>query len=223
MNLQGRFFSYNNQSDPKAVYQEMKEAWHERVPRVIERRKERYSSVLLPLVEKDGQLEVLFEVRAASLHHQPGEVCFPGGAVEEGESFEAAAVRETKEELSLKPEQIEIIAQLDYLETSSGLTVHAYLGRLKEYDGSFSSDEVDRVFTVPLSWILTQEPEKYVTAVHTIPGEDFPYERIPGGREYPWRKGTYDVYFYQYGDEVIWGMTAKILYAFVKLCRGERL
>lgn len=217
------FLSGNSQTEVKTICQDMKEAWRGRIPQVIGRGRERHSSVLLPLIEKNGQLEVLFEVRSARLHHQPGEVCFPGGAAEEDESFEETAVRETSEELLLSREQIEILAPLDYLETSSGLTVHAYLGVLKEYEGDFSSKEVDRVFSVPLSWILEQEPEKYVTAVCTIPGEDFPYERIPGGREYPWRKGTYEVYFYQYGGEIIWGMTAKLLYAFVKLCRGEQL
>jgi len=45
-----------------------------------------YYSVLVPLVEKDGKLNLLFEKRASGLKRQPGEVCFPGGKVEEGET-----------------------------------------------------------------------------------------------------------------------------------------
>lgn len=209
--------------DAGNLLMEMKQKWKDRIPGVIERKEERHSSVMLPLIEKNGKLEVLFEVRSSKLHRQPGEICFPGGAVEAGESFEEAAVRETMEELVVNRNQIEILAPLDYLQTSSGLTVHAYLGELAQYNGTYSADEVDRVFTVPFSWFLENEPEKYVTTVHTVPGEDFPFDLVPGGRNYHWRKGHYDVYFYRYGDEIIWGMTAKIMYAFVKLCRDERL
>ena len=205
------------------LLEHMKNEWGDRFPRLIEQKEERHSSVMVPLIEKDGELHVLFEVRAANLNRQPGEICFPGGGVEREESFEAAAVRETMEELLIQREQIELIAPLDYLKTSSGLTVHAYLGKLDQYGGSFSSDEVDHVFTVPFFWFLEHEPEKYVTNVHTIPGDDFPFELVPGGSNYHWRKGHYDVYFYRYGDEIIWGMTAKLMYGFVKLYRGERL
>ena len=203
--------------------EEMKETWQNRVPGIIERTKERHSSVMLPLIERNGRLEVLFQVRSSALTRQPGEVCFPGGGVEGEESYEQTAVRETMEELLLEANQIDVIAPLDYLETSAGLTVHVYLGQLHGYEDTYSTDEVDHVFTVPLSWFLEHEPEKYIAKVHTIPGEDFPYELVPGGRNYHWRKRDYSVYFYRYGEEIIWGMTAKIMYAFVKLFRGERL
>lgn len=202
---------------------EMKQQWRDRIPGVIERQNGKHSSVVLPLIKRNGRLEVLFEVRAAKLHRQPGEVCFPGGLVESGETYEEAACRETMEELLIAKEQIDIIAPLDYLDMSSGLTVHVYLCEIKDYKDTFSSDEVDRVFSVPLQWFLENEPQRYVTQFRTIPGEDFPFHLIPGGRDYNWRSGKYHVYFYPYEKEVIWGMTAKILYGFVKLHRGERL
>ena len=203
--------------------EQMKEQWQNRTPRIIERIQSRHSSVLLPVIEKDGQLEVVFEVRSSALAHQPGEVCFPGGRVEGEEAYEMTAVRETMEELLIEADQVEILAPLDYLEMNYGVTVHVYLGALKDYNGTYSEDEVDHVFTVPLCWFLENEPEKYIATVHTVPGEDFPFELVPGGRDYHWSKGRYPVYFYRYGDDVIWGMTAKIMYGFVKLCRGERL
>lgn len=203
--------------------EEMKQRWEDRIPNVIERRAERHSSVLLPLIEKNGELEVLFEVRASSLSRQPNEICFPGGRVETGESFEDAAVRETAEELLINREQVEIVAPLDYLNTSSGLTVHAYLGHIHDYMDTYSLAEVDHVFTVPLSWFLEHDPECYQCTVHTIPNDDFPFHLVPGGRDYHWRKGTYSVFFYQYKERVIWGMTAKLLYAFIKLYNGDQL
>lgn len=197
---------------------QMKEQWKNRTPKIIEREQTRHFSVLLPIIEEKGQLKVVFEVRSTALTHQPGEVCFPGGKVEGEESYEMTAVRETMEELLIADDQIEVIAPLDYLEMNDGLTIHVYLGALKDYRGTYSKDEVDHIFTVPLSWFFENEPEKYVATVYTVPGEDFPYDLVPGGRDYQWRKGKYPVYFYRYGEEVIWGMTAKILYAFVKLC-----
>lgn len=205
------------------ILNKMKKSWHDRVPGKIDRMQVRNSAVLLPLIEKNGEFEVLFEVRAASLHRQPGEVCFPGGRVEDGESNKEAAYRETLEELLLKPEQVEVLAPLDVLEASGGVNVYPFLGVLKDYNGTFSADEVNRVFSVPLSWLLEHEPERYQCTVHTVPNEDFPFDLIPGGREYHWRKGHYDVYFYRYGDEIIWGMTAKILYSFVKLYKSDML
>jgi len=202
---------------------QMKELWKSRTPRIIERAQTRHSSVMVPVIAKNGQLEVVFEVRSSTLMHQPGEVCFPGGRGEKEESFEMTAVRETMEELLIGKDQIEVLDPLDYLEMNYGLTVHVYLAELKDYHGTYSKDEVDHVFTVPLSWFLENEPEKYLATVHTVPGEDFPYDLVPGGRAYHWSKGKYPVYFYRYGEEVIWGMTAKIMYAFVKLCKGERL
>lgn len=190
-----------------------------RKPKQIEWEKVRHSAVLVPLVEKDGELHVLFEVRAASLHSQPGEICFPGGAVEAGETKREAALRETEEELLVERSQIELVAPLDVLVTPGGVDLWPYLGILKDYDGTFSAAEVDHVFTVPLSWFLAREPECYKTTVITVPEENFPFELIPGGREYRWRRGQYDVYFYRNENGVIWGMTAKILYSFLRLIR----
>lgn len=209
-------------SEPELIH-EMREKWRHRQPEILEKHQTRCSSVLVPLVQVEDRIEVLFQVRASSLLRQPGEVCFPGGAVEASETCEEAAVRETMEELLIRRDQIEVLAPLDYMETSGGSIVKAYLGLIKDYRGTFSEDEVDHVFTVPLSWFLDHDPERYTAAVHTIPDEDFPFDRVPGGRDYPWRKGRYDVYFYQYDRETIWGMTAKILFGFIKLYRGERL
>ena len=58
-------------------------------------------AVLVPLVYEKGEPSLLFEVRADTLNRQPGEVCFPGGRMEGGETPLQCALRETEEELSL--------------------------------------------------------------------------------------------------------------------------
>lgn len=195
----------------------LRRAWSGRTPRRINLEGKPEAAVLVPFVERDGELHILFEVRARFLKTQPGEICFPGGTVEPGESPLEASVRETQEELLVERSQIEVLAPLDYLVTPGGLAVRPFAAFLKKYQGTFSTDEVERTFTVPLRWFEEQEPERYKTKVKTFPGEDFPYHLIPGGREYNWREGTYEVYFYRWGEEIIWGMTAKILCGMVKL------
>ena len=65
-------------------------------------------AVLCPLVERPDGLHLLFEVRSAALHRQPGEVCFPGGRMEAGETPEQCALRETEEELAIPRQEVEV-------------------------------------------------------------------------------------------------------------------
>lgn len=177
----------------------------------------RRSAVLVPVIFRDGVPELLFEQRALSLMHQPGEVCFPGGRVEEQETPEQAALREICEELLVTPEQVRIIAPLNVFPSSTDQSINAFLGCLDGYCGAFSPDEVEQVFSIPLSWFMEHEPVRYTTVRTVIPGDDFPFDMIPGGRNYPWSHIKHIVPFYYGTDPVIWGLTARIIDA---LCRA---
>lgn len=172
-----------------------------------------YYSVLVPLVEKDGELHILYEVRAENMRKQPGEVCFPGGRIENNESAEECAVRETSEELNIKPEEIRIIAQMDFLHTYSNFTLYSLLGII-DYEVisglSVNPDEVKEVFLVPVSFFVENEPEVYCFDVLPNIGPDFPYEKINFQNGYNWRKGKSTVPIYRYEERVIWGLTARI-------------
>ena len=178
------------------------------------------SAVLLPLVESDGELGVLFEVRAHHLKRQPGEICFPGGRVDENDADEeAAAVRETCEELGLRSDQVKVYGPLDVLVGSFPLMIIPFVGKIP-YDAVVPNpSEVAQVFVVPLSVLYQMQPLRFDVPVKATPAEDFPFHLIPGGRNYKWRTYTLPEYFYCYEDKVIWGLTARILRHFLELTR----
>ena len=89
--------------------------------------------MLLPLVNTADGISVLFEVRAAKLGWQPGDVCFPGGRAEcSDDSFAATALRETCEELGLDADDVQLIGGLNYLVTHMGPIIHPYVGCIKD-------------------------------------------------------------------------------------------
>lgn len=179
------------------------------------------AAVCIPLLKNaSGGYDVLFEVRAATIAHQPGDVCLPGGMVEEGETPREAALRELQEELLLNKDQICYLEDMDKLYTGSRLIMYSFAAEVTEYQNTFSPAEVGEVFRVPLEFFLHTEPKCYVTRARVEPGEDFPYDLICGGREYNWRSRKEDVCFYQYEGHVIWGLTAKVIRAFAEVVRS---
>ncbi len=179
-------------------------------------------AVLAPLIKVDNDLHLLFEVRSEELNTQPGEICFPGGGIENTETPKEAAIRETYEELHIPKHHIEIIGDLDYIITPFNLILYPYLGFLKDIDFNhinYSTDEVGGIFTVPLDYFIKNEPEShYVTTLLDVPG-NFPYEKIEGGKNHKWRTGGYSIFFYEYNGHIIWGMTAKIVRNIVNILK----
>ena len=139
------------------------------------------SAVLIPFLIRDGAYHVLYEVRSAKLRSQPGEICFPGGRIEAGESPVETAVREATEELCIDRSRIEIVGALDDTIGPGAIPLFTYIAILHDYEGTWSHAEVDRVFTVPLEWILTHDPDIYRIRLARQMPEDFPYEYVPGG------------------------------------------
>ena len=86
-------------------------------------------AVLCPVVERGGEAHFLFEVRAAGLK-QGGEVCFPGGRMEAGESAAECALRETEEELGIPAAQVRLFGESDFQAGQDGLLMHAVLGEV---------------------------------------------------------------------------------------------
>ena len=169
------------------------------------------SAVLAPIVLMEDEACILFEKRAEDLKHQPGEICFPGGRIEAGESARAAAVREACEELIIDPSQIELLTPLDVQSGPSGAPLWPFVAMIYDYDGSYSSKEVDHTFAVPIAWFMEHPPKTVaIDYVRDLP-EEFPYELIPGGKDYRWRGRPFEMYFYEHPHAIIWGITARIV------------
>src|SRR6056297_2950079 len=161
-------------------------------------------SVLIPLIYIEGELSLLYETRALSLSKQPGEVSFPGGMVEKNESYLEAAKRETGEELNISTKKIDIIKKGDYFISPYNFIIHSFIGVLNVDFNliNFSRDEVDNLFTVPVDFLVQNKPQVHYAEILTSTEDGFPYELIPNGKKYKWKKGKYPIYFYNYKGNI---------------------
>lgn len=175
-------------------------------------------SVLIPLIKVEDEIHLLFERRAKSMNSQPGEICFPGGKKEDGETPSYSALRETVEELNISEAHVELLNNLGYYFTPFNYKINIFLGQIIHEDihsVHYNASEVDSIFTVPLKALKNQSPQAYTFDVSMNISKDFPYEKIKNGKDYSFKKGSYSVYFYEYDNYVIWGITAQILKIFL--------
>lgn len=184
----------------------------------------RKSAVLLPLIEKKNETHILFEVRSMQLRSQPGDICFPGGRIDKTDAGpKHCAIRETTEELGIKQDTITNVQPLDYIVSDFGRMVFPFAGIITDPEQiAPNQSEVCEVFTVPLSYLLQTQPEKYKVNFQVSPEEDFPFDLIIGGENYNWQIRSIDELFYQYDGKVIWGLTAKILNHFLTLLNEKK-
>ena len=86
---------------------------------------------------------------------------------------------------------------------------------------TYSEDEVSRVFTLPLSWLLKEEGKKVNVTYSMDQNDDFPYDLIPAGRDYTFSKYKRSFYFYETKEGVIWGITGEILHEFIEYIKNS--
>lgn len=192
----------------------IKEKLKDRPVGVIGKRKE--FAVLIPLIEMNDGLHVLFEVRGKTIN-QPGDVCFPGGKMEEGESVIETALRENEEEMGIPQEDVNIIGRFDSLLEVNRLRLHTAVGVIKEetLKKINLNYEVSEYFTVPVKYLLDNEPDYYKGDI-IQDDTGFPYEKHGIDPNYKWRKAYQDIYFWHYEGHCIWGLTAAILQWFLE-------
>jgi 8-oxo-dGTP pyrophosphatase MutT (NUDIX family) len=140
--------------------------------------------------------------------------------------YRETAVRETVEELGITREKIRVIGRFDTLVASMGATVDAFLGLLDITDTenlTLNPDEVEKVFTLPVSFFINNPPESYPVRLVVEPsyiGKDgkevilFPAKELglPEIYHKPWGKAMHRVLVYKTPVETIWGITAEIVH-----------
>jgi peroxisomal coenzyme A diphosphatase NUDT7 len=190
-----------------------------RTPAILGSNKFINYSVLVPLIEKEDGVHVLFEVRSMEMRRQPGEICFPGGRVDRSDpDVKHTAIRETTEELGIPMDEIRGTVPLDYMVSPFGMIIYPFAGMLKPSQPfKVNPKEVGEVFTVPLSYLLKTKPEIYKMNFRLEPENGFPFDRIAGGENYNWQTRSMEECFYYFEDKVIWGLTARILQHFIEI------
>lgn len=181
-------------------------------------------AVILPLVDLDDGSgpQILYEVRAKDLDRQPGEICFPGGQIEDGETPLEAALRETGEELGICPENIETVGEVITIGTRAGSQIHCFAGIISAETLAgmdISSAEVAEVFTVPVADLMKADWEVYWNDLEEVPAEDFPYDRVTSGEAYKWKKGRAPVPVFDVNGWIIWGLTGRMTREFLEVIK----
>ena len=153
----------------------------------------RVSAVLVALFEGDRGVEVLLTRRSMELRNHRGEISFPGGRLDPGETPVETALREASEEVGLDPSASTVVGEIGHLSTivsqSYIVPVVAILDRRPDLVAQTA--EVDRVLWTPLTEF-------------SMPGT-YRFER--------WGTApfTHALHFFELDDETVWGATAHML------------
>lgn len=183
----------------------IREVLHANQPAALEWADFRKAAVVVPLFAGEDGIEMLFTVRSSKLSNHAGEVAFPGGRVDAGESLEQAACRECWEELGLSISSADFLGTLDDHPSPAKYTTTPFVAWLEPYseaDLRINPAEIDSVFSVPLATLLKIQPTTKNVYV------------LGKGRG---RK----LHFYRTAQHTIWGMTGNVVVNFLDILQGQ--
>ena len=156
------------------------------------------AAVLIPLVWYDDQWHLLFTRRTDTVESHKGQVSFPGGACDEGETTpEETALREADEEIGIPAHDVKVLGRLSNLITITYFRVTPVVGVVK-WPAVFrvGAHEVARIFTIPLEWLANSSNR-------------WQFE-IPGTRRSL-------IAYHPYDGELLWGATARMTVDFLNV------
>jgi 8-oxo-dGTP pyrophosphatase MutT (NUDIX family) len=150
------------------------------------------SAVLAPLyVGADGQLHAVFTRRRDDLKRHPGEISFPGGRQDPGETLVETALREAHEEIGLPPEAVDVLGALEPTPTFvTNYAIYPFVGLIEPgFEWVIGEAEVAEVLELPLETLRAVYGERRLVR-----------------KGIPFRTPTYEV-----DGHLIWGATGRIL------------
>ena len=156
------------------------------------------AAVLVPLVWQDDEWHLLFTRRTDKVESHKGQVSFPGGACDDGETTpEQTALREAAEEIGIQPVDIKVLGRLANLITISYFRVTPVVGVVR-WPTVFrvGEHEVARVFTIPRAWLANESNR-------------WQFE-IPG-------RNRSVIAYHPYDGELLWGATARMTVDFLNV------
>ncbi len=158
------------------------------------------AAVLIPLVWWQEEWHLVFTRRTDTVEHHKGQVSFPGGGCDDGESTpEETALREAKEEIGLAKTDVRLLGCLNDFVTITRYRVTPVVGVMPwPYPLQPAPAEVGRVFTIPLLWLAERSH-----------WSETPF--TPGGDSRPFPVVTYQLY----DGEVLWGASARMTLNFL--------
>jgi 8-oxo-dGTP pyrophosphatase MutT (NUDIX family) len=164
------------------------------------------AAVLVPIFDDDGEPTILFTRRSQDMRRHRGEVSFPGGRQDPGETLAETALREAWEEIALDPATVEIVGELNPIATVTAQTmIHPFVGVLpgRPLDLVPSPIEVELILTVPIRELLA--PDTFREEIWDRP--DRPVMRMP---------------IFEIVGDTIWGATGHFLFQLLSLITADR-
>ena len=160
----------------------------------------RDGAALLLVYPHDDTLHFTLTVRGTGLRNHTGQVSLPGGRVDEGESFEQAALREAEEEIGVDPRSVEVLGPLTPLHIPvSGYILHPVVGFATMRPAFQRAEwEVARIIEAPVSMLSDARVVKREMRTRSVNGQSI----------------DVDVPFYDIDGEKVWGATAMVLAEF---------
>ena len=159
------------------------------------------AGVLILLIKDndDEEYKILFTKRSEQLKTHSGEVSFPGGKWEEGDSnLYQTALRESNEEINLDIENVTKLGPLNFLLSRHKIEVNPFVGYLNQSQDFKGNFEIDEIFTVPISFLMNEENIEY--------------------KEFNRKDLKVYIPSWVYNGNRIWGLTAMIAADFLNIC-----